>query len=511
MFRRLRTWLGEDRGNVAVMVALSIMPLSLAALGALDIARATAAKLILQDALDSAALATSKATVNDSAVLQSTGDRIFRQNLVFDGDVTLSTDTFVFGSGGIVVADASAAVRPLIIGFITGGPINVGAHAEVKRAGNQLEIALVLDNTGSMAGTKLSNLKTAAKNFLDSMAQAATQSGDPNSIKVSLVPFSQTVRVGSTYATAAWIDQAGASTVNNQLFYDSALNHVWANRFTLLSKLHTSWGGCVESRPAPYDIQDTPPTDNATVFTPYFAPDEPPATHSDPYSNDYLSDGVNSNSDWRYKQGNTAKYTNNPDFSGGKGPNKGCTSLQNVQRLTTSFSSLKTVINAMTAGGTTNIAMGLVWGWHTLSPNAPFADGVPYLTPKHKKIVILMTDGENTMSDTSTQDITDYSGAGYVWQGRILQANGTPITGGTETQRTAAMDDRLAKLCTNMKAADKDIEIYTMRVEVTNGTSTVLQNCASGADHYFDVQSASDLDSVFQLIAGQIASLHLSK
>ncbi|HEV2531610.1 vWA domain-containing protein [Phenylobacterium sp.] len=511
LFRRLRSALLDRRGNVAVVVALSLAPLSLAALGALDIARATAAKLELQDALDAAALATAKSTVSDSTVLQQTGDRIFRQNLALDSDVTLSSDTFTFGTGNVVVATASAAVRPLILGSITGGPIVVGAHAQVTRAGNQLEIALVLDNTGSMAGTKLSNLQTAANNFIDSMSQAATQSGDPNAIKISLVPFSNTVRIGSTFRNAAWIDQSGTSPINNQIFADSTGAPIWANRFTLLTQMGVTWAGCVESRQAPYDIQDTAPSSAtpATLFTPYFAPDEP--DRGGTYFNNYLPDGQPRGTSWQVRQGGAAKYSGQPDLTSGMGPNWGCT-LQPMQRLTTNFSALKTAVNAMTANGDTNIPMGMMWGWHTLSPNAPLADGVAYLTAKHKKIVILMTDGQNQMTDSGNSDQSFYSGAGYAWQGRVLQASGTPISGSnTQTERSAALDDRLSKICTAMKAADKDIEIYTMRVEVVGGTSTVLQDCASGADHYFDVTNSAQLDAVFQQIAGSIAALHLSK
>jgi len=247
----------------------------------------------------------------------------------------------------------------------------------------------------------------------------------------------------------------------------------------------------------------------ATLFTPYFAPDEP--DRGGTYGNSYLNDGQSRGASWQVRQGGVAKYSGSPDTSSGMGPNWGCT-LQTMQRLTTSFSALKTAVNAMTANGDTNIPMGLMWGWHTLSPNAPLADGVAYLTPKHKKIVILMTDGQNQMTDSGNSDQSYYSGAGYAWQGRVLQASGTPINGNsTQTERSAALDDRLSKVCTAMKAADKDIEIYTMRVEVVGGTSTVLQDCASGADHYFDVTDSAQLDAVFQQIAGAIAALHLSK
>lgn len=519
MLRRLRSALRDTRANVAITVALALAPLSLAALGALDVARATAAKLILQDALDAAALATARSTASDPAQLQATGDRILHQNLVFDSGVTLKTDTFVFGTGGTVVANATAAVRPLIIGSITGGDITIGAHTEVKRAGYELEIALVLDNTGSMQGTKLSNLKTAAANFIDTMAKAAAQTTDPDAVKISLVPFSQTVRVDSSYASANWLDKAGASTANNALFPDDNGAPQQTRRFDLFNQMNIAWAGCVEMRAPPYDIEDTAPESTTeALFVPYFAPDEPDNADSNGkgYSNSYVKDKSGPKTQ-RGRQGDNTKYKNaSVNTWHGKGPNNGC-DLQPLQRLTTDWSALKTAIGSMKATGQTDIPLGMAWGWHTLSPNTPFADGVAYGTPKHKKIVILMTDGENTMFNApnsnrtpTNSNITGYSGAGYLWEGRLLDpATGQPLVSGSEAQRTAALDDRLEKLCSNMKA--KDIEIYTMRVEVTSGTSTVLQDCASGADHYYDVQNSAELDTIFQQIANGIASLHLSK
>jgi len=67
---------------------------------------------------------------------------------------------------------------------------------------NKLEVAMVLDNTGSMAGTKLSTLKTAASNFVDTLSSAAARSADPDAVKIGLVPFSMTVKVGSGYQGA---------------------------------------------------------------------------------------------------------------------------------------------------------------------------------------------------------------------------------------------------------------------------------------------------------------------
>ena len=146
--------------------------------------------------------------------------------------------------------------------------------------------------------------------------------------------------------------------------------------------------------------------------------------------------------------------------------------------------------------------MGMVWGWHLLSPNAPFADGVPYTTPKTTKVVVMMTDGQNQNTSNSNSNASYYSGVGYIWQNRL------GITSGTNAQRQAALDGRLTTLCTSMKAAG--IVIYTVRVDVQDTQYQVLQNCATTPDKFYDVQNASDLDAVFNTIAGAIQNLRIS-
>jgi hypothetical protein len=363
-------------------------------------------------------------------------------------------------------------------------------------------------------------LKTAATNFVNAMEKAAKQSSDPKAVQLSLVPFSNTVLVGADYKTAPWMDTGGVSPINNQIFTTAQGVTTVGDRWAYFAKLD-AWRGCVEMRQAPYDVQDTPPAsnDHASLFTPMFAPDE---VDDDKHRvNDYLKDPTvdaanNSLTTWWAKQGDPNKYLTRPvkvvKLDATVGPNAGC-GLQPLQRLTTDFDGVRASIDKMTATGETNIPMGLMWGWHTLSPNAPFADGVAYHTPKYKKIVVLMTDGENTLQQNSSNNNSTYSAAGYVWQGRLTQDDGTALTSrdSSNSTRTAALDSRLKKLCANMKAPEVDIEIYAVGVGVSSDSKKLLQGCASGADHYFDVSGGTDLNSAFQSIANQIAQLHLSK
>ena len=508
----LRRLIEDRRGNVAIVAALAMGPICVASLGAVDLARATSAKSQLQDALDAAALAAARTNATTDTAMTTAGTRYLQQNLQLSDDFALAASTFHIGTNGRVIANATLHVTPFIAGLLSGGTMEVGASSEVVRADMQVEIALVLDNTGSMnEGTKLADLKRAAKDFVTKMEEAAAKSIEPNAVRISLVPFSNSVRVdGAAYRTAVWMDQTGTSPINNQIF-TTASGTQFANRFSLLTTLGTSWRGCVEMREAPYDVQDTPPTTGATLYTPFFAVDEPDSRTSgygDSYQNNYLSDGTGS-SNWRVRQGSITKYRASSGLSTTFGPNRGC-GLQKLMRLTTDYAGLRTAIDALNADGNTNIPIGMSWGWNTLAPHAPFSDGVLYNTPKHKKIIVLMTDGENTISQRDTPNDGTYAGLGYIWQGRVLRDNGTPLPqGSSSAERTASLDSRLALVCQNMKA--KDIEIYTIRVEVDSGTSELLQNCATGSDYFYNVTNSATLGQVFQSIAGQIAALHLSR
>jgi Flp pilus assembly protein TadG len=515
---RLKTWAGDRGGATAVVFALAIAVLAPLSLGVLDIYVASEQRGKLQDALDAAALYAARSSAQTDADIDAIGDKVLAANLSLIPGATLQTSDFRL-SGSKVVADASVqlqAFSPMMAGE---GPVQV--NSEVQRSMDRLEVALVLDNTWSMNGTKITTLKTEAKNLVDKLAAASARSTEPTPIKISLVPFSNTVRVQgdtalTTYSSTthtgpgipSWIDARGRS--HAAAGRADIFNPVSQDRLQFMKTFGQSWAGCIETRPKPYDIQeDAPSSGNVdTLFTPYFWPDEPDSSSW----NNYMTDSSGTTT-WTDKQAKIGKYaspagkkTSSFTYLGStfkRGPNAGCT-LQPIIRLTTNTDSVKTAIDGMTPIAETNIPLGLMWGWHTLTPNAPFADGQAYNTLHLRKIVILMTDGENTFYD-STGDSNDssYSGMGFIWQ-KFLGLTGTS----TLSQRTKAMDDRLSALCTNMKA--KKIDIYTIRVEVKSGSSTLLQGCATTPDKFYDVTDVSKLGAAFDAIAGAITNLRIS-
>jgi Flp pilus assembly protein TadG len=535
---------GDTRGNVALIFAIVLPVLLAVALGGVDLHRASTVRMNLQDALDAATLAAARSQFTEDDDITRVGLAALQANLAPYDQITLLTDqtSFELDDTGAVVADARVNVAALVAnlvlppyGNLFDDQLPVSARSEVMRSNKRIEVALVIDNTGSMSGAKLTNTKTAAIELINRLEAADSRSIEPDAIKISLVPFSQTVRVaaGGTNSAPAWMSNAGNHTGSTGAtgLFDEAVG-----RFTLFDDLGTTWGGCVEAREQPHDIRDTAPSsgNQATMFVPYFAPDEPDrGAYSRDYSwqnwgyegNDYIDDrrkGSNKNNpfdgdaserrtEWFARVRDRDRYKDSPrgTLHTGFGPNKGC-DLQPLIRLTDNYANLRTAVNNMVATGNTNVPLGAMWGWHTLSPNAPFGDGRAYGSERLQKIIIIMTDGENVMSDTSSPNDGAYNGLGYIWQNRLGR------TSGSGNQRRAAMDNRFdhptaatEDLCGNMK--DADIEVYTVAVQVGSNAQTLLRRCATDDDHYFPVDSADGIGAAFDRIAGAIENLRISR
>ncbi|AQR62776.1 hypothetical protein BZG35_14780 [Brevundimonas sp. LM2] len=559
----------DSRGNVALIFAMALPTMVFMTLGGVDINRASTVRMNLQDALDAATLAAARSQYTDDPNINRVGLAALQANLAAFGDITLLTDATSFHldmTTGAVVADTTVNVDALVANIILppydqvlGDQIPVRAHSEALRSNNRIEVALVIDNTGSMSEqNRLVNTKAAALALINRLEAADGRSIEPDAIKISLVPFSQTVRVlpGGTNTPPSWmsnaVDHTGGGIYNSSTNAYSLFDANAAGRFDLFGWLNTTWGGCVESRPQPYDIRDTAPTSatKATMFVPYFAPDQPDKDYPNDSTwkgyasegNDYLEDGRGGSTanpafanttagaaarkkEWFDRVRNTARYSSTPrnaanghrlTLTTSIGPNMGC-DLQPIIRLTDDYTALRTAVKNMVASGNTNVPLGAMWGWHTLSPRAPFGDGRPYGTERLKKIIIIMTDGANVMSDTNTPNDSMYNGLGYIWQNRL------GIVSGNDTTRRQKMDERFdhvsrgaedpfgstEDMCGNMKK--EGLEIYTVAVQVDGTAQTLLRRCATDADHYFPVTSASGIGAAFDRIAGAIENLRISR
>jgi len=446
IFRRF--WSGREgrNGNAAILFGLALVPIVGATGAAVDYSMANANRTSMQKALDSTALALAKLMPLTQTQLDTQGWQIFQASLG-NVSVTLQSSDLKIQTPatGKLVLDVSGQYKPSISGVIGIKEFPVGAHAEVTWGIKKLEVALALDNTGSMASSnKMTELKKAAKNLIDTLQKAAKNPGD---VKISIIPFHIQTKVGTSNVNASWLRwdiweaENGACNKGSDWRTKSACeaenvctkpqytrrstcqdnNGSWIQATWTPANKNT-WTGCVEDRDQDHDALDTAPTTTSTKF---------PATQ--------------------------CSY-----------------GLAEIMPLNYNWTDLKTRIDSMNPDGNTNVTIGLSWAWHSLTQQDPLTQAAAP-APDLSKYIILLTDGQNTQNRWSTS--------------------------------ATSIDARTAAACTNAKAAG--FRIYTIRV--IDGNATLLRNCATDPSMYYDVDSAAELESVFNAIGGQLASLHLSQ
>jgi Flp pilus assembly protein TadG len=141
----------DERGAIAVQFAFLALPITILAFGLLDMNRISVQRRQLQDALDAATLIAARSTATTDAALDTTGDAAFLAEMTGLGvTLTAANSTFKAGTGNRVIGTVSVSIKPIISNLWSKTDPVVTATSEVVRSVNKLEVALVLDNTGSM-------------------------------------------------------------------------------------------------------------------------------------------------------------------------------------------------------------------------------------------------------------------------------------------------------------------------------------------------------------------------
>ncbi len=523
-----------------MMFSFAIIPLLLLIGAAIDFGQATRVRAQLQNATDVAALSIARDGLSQpDTELPKIAAKYLNAN--WELPYTYKVDKLSFDRPTVTaVVDTTVKVPTTFLQLMGMKTIPVHAHSVTKGLG--VEIALVLDTSGSMdesAGgmKKITALRGAANQFLHVMFGNSTSS---ERFHISVVPFSTAVNVGPSNQNASWMDNGGtpATSVHTENFAHKV------NRFSLFrgganGMRNVSWAGCVLSRFGAYATDDTPASSGETLFTPWFAPDQPDgdnykATWPGKYDwrtgafyngqywgfeNDYLNDeggnctGADDDvkSQDEAKQARTCKYKNaTADTSQGKGPNWGCTARP-ITPLTNARGDLTSAVNALQAGGNTNILEGFTWGWRTLSSGQPFNEGKPYNAPNNRKIIVLMTDGENYMGSAwNSTNLTFYSSFGFSKNHTDNERLGAPTN--SESINSDRINDKTAAACANAKA--KGIIVYTIAFDLDSAKAkSLLQKCASepNAPFYNVADKSGDLEPVFLKIAESINALRIAQ
>jgi Flp pilus assembly protein TadG len=539
----LRQFWRSRRGNFSLMLAVGVPAMLGAVAFATDVSTLMRAKSNLQNALDAANLASSH--LGDAETTRAGAfDSYFQANVASHSELSNAKATLTVDRGVNFVktkATASADVN-LNFAFLFGAEKHISVDASAVESNNQLEVVLVLDNTGSMAGARITALRTASKSLLDYLEAVKSPT---RSVRASLVPFVTAVNVNGPEFDPSWIDMDGKSSSNGVNF--PVIDGKRPNHMALFKQLgqkggwnNTGWKGCVEARPGALNIADTPPDPSKpdTLFVPYFAPDDPDVARkpsasygnsSTGYNNSYLDDTIDNSklnqnilgidlsglvtglvnallsADLKVIGKYVASTTKIITEAGNTitiGPNRACPTP--IIPLTDDFDKLRLAASQMSEwnGSGTNVSEGLSWGQRVLSPQPPYTDAAPYKTAGVTKVVMLLTDGENVVYGASnTPQKSDYTSYGYLASSRF----------GSSNQTTAArnVDGWTKNVCAQLKS--QGVQIYTMVLQADTAANRSLYSaCASDPSDYYAVEDPAKLPNVFQSIANKFSRLQLT-
>jgi Flp pilus assembly protein TadG len=469
-------FISEQSGSAIPIIGFGIFAIISFVGVAVDMSRVQLVQARMSNALDNAGLAAA-ATVSTTDV-NSEAAKYFNANFP-SGYMGTTVGTLVVtpnADNNVLSLSITGLVPTTFMKIVGINNVPISATAEITRGSKGLEVVLVMDNTGSMtqsAGGTTSKI-TAAKNAATSLVSILFGSNAtvPN-LWIGLVPFSQAVNISSS--RTSWV---------------AADNFNWGS---------SSWGGCVESRSngtlsPQYDITDDTPS--TRLFPKYYAPDS-------------------STNNWISTSTSHGRTTTTYNITSTKGPNVYCP--QAITPMTASKTTILNSISAMTTGGNTHIDLGLAWGWRLISPKwrtlwggEMNANNLPldYNSPLMNKAIILMTDGDNTISDGY------YSAYGYPSSGQlgsnacVSRWSGTDCSNGEDE-----LNVRTAQVCANIKANNSNVIIYTIALGTDIGTTAknMLKACASKPEYYFNSPTTSDLATAFSQIGDSLANLRISK
>lgn len=486
LFRRFSA---DNKGAVAIVYGPMVIVLLLAAGVAIDYSRAYLVKKEISRALDASILAAGSMANADEDTMKAMAERYF--------DANLSTETktkydpqlvFSYNSATAEITASSTAVMDTYLMKLAGhDTVDVAATAVAGRALYDVEVALVLDNTGSMSGSKMSSLKEAATMLVDTLYEP---NGSEDFVKFALVPFTGAVNVGTDKLGSGWLDEAGAGQAAQQDFgtsytYWGISTYDGMTALDALDHFDADWKGCVRARvgtdtnengdSVSLDVWDIAPdsSDANTLF----------ALHIKP---------VHLYTNWWGGKPSDNSLRNRLEDVDDECPDAEIVPLTNDQ------DEINNQINAMNAEGWTNIPTGLMWGWRVLSSAAPFTEGADYGEENVRKVIVVLTDGQNNLgSYYSNKTQGSYSAYGMTAYGNL----GTGYPGN-------ALEDKLEDVCANVKS--KGILIYSITFQVSdNDTKTLMRNCASREDMYFNSPDGASLQDAFEEIAVGLQKLQL--
>ncbi|WP_409432079.1 VWA domain-containing protein [Litorimonas sp. RW-G-Af-16] len=442
----------DTSGNIAIMTAVLGVVFAGGLALAIDMSQAYFAKQRLQATTDSIALLAAKDSLKSQADLTAAAQAYF--DFTYPGAKGERIELIDIQRDGDTVRLSARNNIDAYFARVWGkNSMDVSVVSEATYANKALDIALVLDTTGSMRGTKMNALKAAANNLVDTLEG----SGNEN-LRMSVIPFSQYVNVGLSRRYEPWLDVPDDSTTTGEEVCRMRRDVVSRSNCRTVAKTCRNDGVAYECDRQVCDTEYGPEYESCSVPT-YRArwngcvgSRDVPLDTDAPYAGRQIPGLLN------VKCGTE------------------------IQDLTKNLRDVKSTVRKLRADGDTYMPAGLVWGWRALDREQPLASSAPRGVTDTERVLVLMTDGENTRSKTDDRH------NGY---------------------NKNAADDTTRILCNNIKG--EKITVYTIAYDITdNSTRTLVSSCATDSSKFFSATNAADLDAAFQEIAASLNDLRLT-
>lgn len=471
MFKK---YFDNTSGNIAVIFAVSLMALLIGVGAAMDISSMTAKKTSYQNIADAAVLAAARSGETTQAALELIAiDVVAGNNNTGDSLIT----TLTLSAEGRSQVTINGSYETILMGMFGESTKALEVVAEAPLPSSEpVNIVLVLDTTGSMLeNDKIGSLKTAATDLV-----ASLEAQNNTSLKMAVVPFSQYINVGLSRRNEVWLENTSDSST------------------ALPDSCYFPVVGQTNCRMEPYAATPSrPPTPAGTCYNdgvPYAcggssgSPGSPAGSRQvcdNIYATTQVCSPRSSTSTWYGCVGSRQNpWHKRHQYSS----NKKIPGLLNIRcgteilTLTNNLIAVKSKINAMTVNYSTYIPSGLMWGWRALEPAAPLTEASGPYAARTKKVMILMTDGVNTLSKNGIL----HNGSAY-----------------------SDADDLTRDLCT--KINDADVDVYSIAYDVSDvSTRNMLQGCATDPAMYYDARNAAQLQDAFKDIGARLVKLRLT-
>ncbi len=208
LLKKIRDFRDDTSGNVFMITAVSLFAIMLSSGAAIDYTRLVSKKSKMDSALDAAILAAGvemSRGVSDQGRLRQIFESFFFANVDGSNDIgAINSDDFqiaqfsVNSETGEISAEITSSIDATLMQIAGYDELDIVSSASGIFEQTDVEVAMMLDVTGSMQGQKIADLKAAASDAVDILLPDANTRG----VRIGLVPYATSINAGR-YATRA--------------------------------------------------------------------------------------------------------------------------------------------------------------------------------------------------------------------------------------------------------------------------------------------------------------------